>query len=95
MRFVVLLAGLLSGGLICLLVVNTTLAANSIEISRLQQGNAARTQRIQQLQQLIAAESSAAVIATKARQLGMRPDQQLTFVDLRSHSIRVGQGPTP
>ena len=95
MRFVVLLLGLMSGGLVCLLVVNTTLAANSIDISNLQQSNAAMTQRIQQLQQLIAAENSAAVIAKKARTLGMRPEQQLTFVDLRTHSIRVGKGSTP
>ncbi len=93
--FVVLLLGLLSGGLICLLVVNTTLAANAMKISNLQQSNAARTERIQQLQQLIAADNSAAVIAAKARKLGMRPQQVPTFLDLRTHSIRAGKGPTP
>lgn len=93
MAFVVLVLGLLSGGLICLLVVNTTLAANSIEITNLQQANAARTERIQQLQQLVAADNSAAVIEKKARMLGMRSEQVPTFVDLRTHSIRVGKAP--
>ena len=35
------------------------------------------------------------MIAKKALKLGMRPDQQLTFVDLRTHSIRVGKGSAP
>jgi hypothetical protein len=92
--FVVLLLGLLAGGLMCLLVVNTTLAANSIEISRLQHANATRTERIQQLQQLVTADQSAAVIARKARRLGMVPLSQLTFLDLRTHSIKLGKGAT-
>jgi hypothetical protein len=92
--FVVLLAGLLAGGLMCLLVVNTTLAANSIQISRLQHANATRTERIQQLQQLVTADQSAAVIARKARELGMVPLSQLTFLDLRTDSIKLGKGAT-
>lgn len=91
--FVVLVLGLLAGGLICLLVINTTLAANSIQISRLQQVNQARTVRVQQLQQLVTTGQSASVIEQKARSLGMRPQSQLTFLDLRTHSIRVGKGP--
>ncbi len=93
--FVMLVLGLLSGGLVCLLVVNTTLAANSIEINRLKQANSAGTERIQQLEQLVGADSSAAVIGKKARKLGMRPQQVPTFVDLRTHSIRAGKEPTP
>jgi cell division protein FtsB len=85
--FVLLLLGLLGGGLVCLLVVNTTLAANSIEISNLQQQNAARSQRIEQLQQQIAAERSATTIEKEARRLGMRPDPELIFVNLRTKSI--------
>lgn len=88
----VLVLGLLAGGLICLLVVNTTLAANSIQITRLQQANAARTERIQQLQQLVTADQSPDVIARKARELGMLPLSQLTFLDTRTHSIKVGKG---
>jgi cell division protein FtsB len=82
----VLLLGLLGGGLMCLLVVNTTLAANSIEINQLQQDNAATTQRIQQLQQDVAARGSAAVISKEARKLGMRPVQVPTFINLRTRA---------
>lgn len=90
--FVVLVLGLLAGGLICLLVVNTTLASNSIEISRLQRVNAARSERIGQLQQLVTADQSPAVIAREARKLGMVPMSQLRFLDLRTHSLKVGKG---
>jgi len=89
--FVMLVLGLLSGGLICLLVVNTTLAANSIEITRLQQVNSAGTERVQQLQQQVGADMSAAVIEKKALKLGMRPQQVPTFVDLRTRSIKAGK----
>lgn len=83
-----LLLGLLGGGLVCLLVVNTTLAANSIQINRLQQANAATTQRIQQLQQEVAAQGSPAVISKEARKLGMRPVPDPAFIDLRRHGLR-------
>jgi hypothetical protein len=92
--FVLLLLGLLGGGLVCLLVVNTTLAANSIEIENLQQQNAASAQHVQELEQQVAAEGSAAQIATEARRLGMRPDGHLTFIDLRTKRILAQPGVT-
>jgi hypothetical protein len=88
-----LVLGLLSGGLVCLLVVNTTLAANSIEIIRLQQANSARTDRIQQLEQQVGIDQSAATIARKARMLGMRPQGVPTFVDLHTRSISAANEP--
>src|SRR6266851_5911004 len=91
--FIMLLLGLLGGGLVCLLVVNTTLAANSIQINRLEQANAARTQRIQELQQEVTAKQSAAVIAKEASNFGMRPEQVPAFLDLRTHSRTVSSGP--
>jgi hypothetical protein len=84
--FVILLLALLGGGLVCLLVVNTTLAANSIQINRLEQANSAGAQRIGELQQTVAAEQTAAVIAKEARDLGMRPQRVPAFLDLRTHS---------
>jgi hypothetical protein len=89
----VLVLGLLGGGLVCLLVVNTTLAANSIQINHLEHSNAGSTQRVEQLQQEVAAAQTAKVIAKEARQLGMRPQQIPAFVDLRHHSLRVGREP--
>jgi hypothetical protein len=91
--FVILVLGLLGGSLVCLLVINTTLAASSIQINHLEQANSARTQRVQQLQREVAAAQTAAVIAQEARELGMRPQQVASFVDLRHHSLRVGREP--
>jgi hypothetical protein len=91
--FVVLVLGLLGGGLVCLLVVNTTLAANSIEITNLRQSNAAKTERVQQFRQEVTAERSASVIEREAWRLGMRPDAALNFLDLRTRSIRTGSDP--
>jgi hypothetical protein len=89
--FVMLLVGLLGGGLVCLLVVNTTLAANSIEIIKLQQSNSAGTARVQQLEQTVGAEQSAAAIEAKARKLGMRTVGMPTYVVLRTGSL-AGNG---
>jgi hypothetical protein len=86
-----LLLGLLGGGMVCLLVVNTTLAANSLRISDLQQQNAASTEQVQELQQIVASERSAAMIEKEATRLGMRPDTAPLFVDLRTKSI---EGPS-
>lgn len=82
-RFVLLLVGLLGGGLVCLLVINTTLAAGSFQISRLQQGNAAAAQRMAQLQQQVATDQSPATIEQRAARLGLRMQPVLNFVDLR------------
>jgi len=90
--FVVLLLGLLGGGLVCLLVVNTTLAANSLEISQLQKNNALANQQVQELQQQVAAARSTGTIAREARRLGMRPDPELVFIDLRTKKIEAPKG---
>jgi hypothetical protein len=88
-----LLLGLLGGGLVCLLMVNTTLAANSIQINRLEQANVAGTQRMGELQHQVTAQQSAAVIAKEARKLGMRPEQVPAFLDLRTHARTLSAGP--
>lgn len=90
--FVLLLLGLLGGGLVCLLVVNTTLAANSIEITNLQKQNAARSEQVQELQQQVAAARSDATIEKEARRLGMRPDPELIFINLRTKGIEAPRG---
>jgi hypothetical protein len=79
--FILLLLGLLGGGLICLLVINTTLAAASYRIDNLQRSNATASQQVQQLQQQVASEQSPTSIEQRALKLGMRPQQVLNFVD--------------
>lgn len=87
MRFALLVLVLLGGGLVCLLVINTTLGATSFRISQLQSSNADLQTQEQVLQQQIAAELSPALIARRAYQLGMRVEQNGTILDLRTHRI--------
>jgi hypothetical protein len=82
--FILLLLGLLGGGLVCLLVINTTLAAASYRINNLQQSNTAAAQRVQQLEQQVATEESPSSIEQRARQLGLRMQPVLNFVDLQT-----------
>lgn len=83
MRFAVLVLILLGGGLICLLVINTTLGATSFRISQLQSRTATLTTQEQALQQQIAAERSPALIARRAYALGMRVESNGSILDLR------------
>jgi hypothetical protein len=85
MRFAMLVLVLLGGGLICLLVINTTLGATSFRISQLQSKNATLTSQEQALQQQIAAERSPALIARRAYALGMRVESKGNILDLRTH----------
>jgi hypothetical protein len=82
--FIVLLLGLLGGGLVCLLVINTTLAAASFRISDLQKENVQLAQQQQTLQQQVASEESPATIERQAYHLGMRPQSILSYVDLKT-----------
>ena len=85
MRFALLVLVLLGGGLICLLVINTTLGAKSFRISKLQSTNATLSTQEQVLQQEIAAEQSPAQIARRAYALGMRVQANGNILDLRTH----------
>jgi len=90
--FVLLLLGLLGGGMVCLLVVNTTLAANSIQIRNLQQANAHVSEQVQELKEQVATARSAGTIEHEARKLGMRPDPHLVFLNLHSKKIVAQPG---
>jgi hypothetical protein len=82
--FILLVIGLLSGGMACLLVINTTLAAGSLQITKLQQDNETTSQRIAELQQQLATEQSPSSIQQRAEKLGMQTQPQLNFVDVRN-----------
>jgi hypothetical protein len=82
--FILLVLGLLGSGLVCLLVINTTLAAASFRISALQQGNVQASQRVEELQQQVAAEESPASLEQRALKLGLQVQPVLDFVDLRT-----------
>jgi hypothetical protein len=82
--FILLVLAMLGGSLVCLLVVNTTLAAASYQISNLQRDNAVATERVQQLQQQVAAEESPGSIEQRALRLGMRTQPVLRFVNVKT-----------
>jgi hypothetical protein len=82
--FVVLLCCLLGGALVCALVISTTLAAGSFQITNLQQTTNALARQRQALQEQVAAAQSAQTIETQALKLGMRPNGELRFIDLKT-----------
>jgi len=82
--FIVLVLAMLGCGLVCLVVINTTLAAASIRISNLQRENTRESQQVQELQQQVSADRSANSIEQRALRLGMRPQPKLNFVNLRT-----------
>jgi len=82
--FILLVLALLGCGLICLLVINTTLAAGSYQISNLQQENTQATQRVQELQQQVSTDRSANSIEQRALRLGLRTQPTLNFIDLQN-----------
>ncbi|HUA42782.1 MAG TPA: hypothetical protein VMA32_14505 [Streptosporangiaceae bacterium] len=84
MPFVLLVLGLLGGGLVCLLVVNTTLGATSFQLSQLQHANAKLSLQEQTLEGKIQNEQAPAEIAQRAYQLGMRAETNATILDLRT-----------
>ena len=86
--FVFLVVGLLGGGLLCLLLINTILDTGSYQISQLQQENVTLAQQTQELQARIAQQQSPAVLAEKARQLGMEEPGLLHFLDLSKGKIK-------
>jgi hypothetical protein len=82
-----LLCGLLGGALVSALVISTTLAAGSFEISKLQNSTIAQARQLQSLQEQVAQAQSAAQIASRATELGMRPVGELMFLDLKTGKL--------
>jgi hypothetical protein len=92
--FVLLILGLLAGGLVCLLVINTTLDASSFRISQLQQSNSTLAQQEQTLQREVSAAEAPAQIEQLAFQLGMRPVTEMHFLDV-GEGTRQGHAGSP
>lgn len=87
MPFIFLVVGLLGGGLVCLLVLNTILASGSFQLTSLQQSNTALAQQEQDLQQQIAQQEAPGTIGAEARNLGMRPVKTPHFVNLHTGHV--------
>jgi hypothetical protein len=89
--FILLLVGLLGGALVSLLVISTTLAQGAFRITSLQEQNANLAREQQTLTNEVAQAGNPAVIASKAEQLGMRPNPHLGFLDPKTGRIIVGK----
>lgn len=85
--FILLVLGLLGGGLVCLLVINTTLATATFRINDLQQQNITLSHQEQVLQGQVASEQSPARIEQEALQLGLRQQQELRSINARTGRI--------
>jgi hypothetical protein len=92
--FFVLLCGLLSGALVSALVISTTLAEGSFEITKLQQADNALARQRQDLQEQVATAQSAQMIEQRAYELGMRPvsEGELRFLNLKTGQIQTDAG---
>src|SRR5689334_21357013 len=89
--FILLLVGLRGGALVSLLVISTTLAQGAFRITSLQEQNANLAREQQTLTNEVAQAANPAVIASKAEQLGMRPNPHLGFIDQKTGKIIVGK----
>jgi hypothetical protein len=92
MPFVLMLCALLGGALVCALVISTTLAEGSFQITGLQQSTNALARQRQALEEQVAQAQSAQVIENRALTLGMRPEGQLRYVDLKTGKTSSDQG---
>src|SRR5262245_63300268 len=86
-RFVFLVIGLLAGGLLSLLLINTVLAAGSFRITALQQGNVTLLQHEKTLQAQIAAQESPSSLARRAHRLGMVEPPLIHFLNLTTGRV--------
>jgi hypothetical protein len=87
MPFVLLVVGLLAGGLIALLMLNTKLAENSFRLQNMQRQSAQLADREQALRQEVAVNESPQRLAELARRLGMVPSENPAFLDTRDGRV--------
>lgn len=95
--FVLLVVGLLGGGLVSLLLLNTVLAQDAFALHALRKQTATLEEREQALRQEVARAEAPQTLARKARALGMVPASGSAFIDTGRGKI-VGNpkaAPTP
>jgi hypothetical protein len=92
MPFVLMLCGLLTGALVSALVISTTLAEGSFQITGLQKATNALARQEQALKEQVAQAQSAQVIENRALKLGLQPQGVLRFIDLKTGKISNDRG---
>ena len=87
--------GIVSVGLVTMLVVNTMLASGAFTVSALEAQKAQLLEREQQLQEAIAVSSAPLLLEEKARALGMVPQDSPAFISLETGEILGNTVPQP
>lgn len=85
--FLVVLGGLLVAGLVGLLFLNTHLQAQAMQANDLRSEAVELSYREGELKQQVIEASSTGEITRKASKLGLRPNDHIAFVDLRTGEI--------
>jgi hypothetical protein len=80
--FITLVLGLLGGGLVSLLLINTALSQGAFAVQKLQKANIALTEQQQQLSRSLADADQPGALASKALALGMVPGGAPAFLRL-------------
>lgn len=94
--FVLLVVALLAGTVLGLLVLNTAIAVDSLEVSRLRADNAQRAQEVQRLEQRVVDGNTPAAIAAAAVQAGLVPAGPAAYLVLDPDGSPVLRGePAP
>jgi len=93
--FALLILGVLTLGLVSLLMLNTAMDANSVKIGQAQQRQAALTDREQELAQQLAGLSAPSALASRAAALGLVPNPQPAFIDPDTGKMLGSPSPAP
>lgn len=93
--FVLLLVGLLTGGLVGLLLLNTAIARDSFVLEQLRQDNAALVLHEQALRQQADSAAAPQTLAARARALGMVPAGPPAFIRLPDGAVLGSPTPAP
>jgi Tfp pilus assembly protein PilX len=93
--FALLVLGVLGAGLVVLLMLNTAMDDNSIQMQQAQQKQAALTDREQQLSQQLAGLSAPSSLASQAAGLGLVPNPQPAFLNPSSGVVLGTASPAP
>jgi len=93
--FAVVCLGIVSVGLVAMLIVNTMLASGAFTISELEAQKAQLLEQEQQLQEEIAIASAPFLLEERARALGMVPQDAPAFISLETGEILGNTVPQP
>ena len=93
--FAVVCLGIVSVGLVTMLIVNTMLASGAFTVSALEAQKAQLLEQEQQLQEEIAVASAPFLLEERARALGMVPQDAPAFISLETGEILGNAVPQP